>query len=155
MLPDERARMAIPTVGRSRDELLAPFAAGPLDGLALRRTEVFAAEDRIWETFHADGDAAAFGARWTAFCRASVFPTLAAAIADPARRAAFFERTAADLVERLAAAPAPANVPLARIEFAKAAALTPAPRHRVLGSPTDHRGRSPCPPIRSRRSSTL
>jgi hypothetical protein len=116
---EEAARMAIPTVGRSRAELLAPFE-GPdrVAWLAAETAEVFLGEDRIWRDFDADRDAAAYGRRWTDFCRASVFPTLAAAIGGPdaaARRAAFFARMAEGMARRLAADPQPMKIPLARM----------------------------------------
>jgi hypothetical protein len=114
--------MAIPTVGRSAADLAAPFAAGGFSGLRLVRSEVFAAADRIWAAYRASGDAAAYAAQWAGFCRASVFPTLAAAIDGPdapARRAAFAERMTADLAARLAAAPTRMNIPLARMELAR------------------------------------
>jgi hypothetical protein len=119
----EKARMAIPTVGRSLHEILAPFTDGPFHALTLEAAEVFLAEDRIWRDFEADGDAAAFGARWAAFSRASVFPTLAQAIegrdAAP-RRAAFVDRLAEEMAVRLAARPAPDKIPLARMTIVKA-----------------------------------
>jgi hypothetical protein len=69
-------------------------------------------------------DAAAFGARWAAFSRASVFPTLAAGLAggvgDP-RAAEFTRRREADMAARLAAAPQRVLIPLARLLLAKEA----------------------------------
>lgn len=119
---EERAGMAIPTVGRTAEEFAAPFGDGGAPGLTIARLEIFDAEDRIWAEFRADGDAAAFGARWAGFCRASVFPTLAASIhgADAAaRRAAFVERMTDGLAARLEAAPAPMRIPLARLEIVR------------------------------------
>ena len=82
--PDEFRRMAIPTVGRSRQEFAGPFDGdGRFAGLAIERLEIFAGEDRIWEDYERSGDAEAFGAQWARFSRASVFPSLAAAL-DPA-----------------------------------------------------------------------
>lgn len=118
--PEEKARMAIPTVGRGAAELAAPFADGGALGLGLARLEVFAAEDRIWADYAASGDAAVFGVRWASFSRASVFPTLAAALDGPeapARRSAFVARLADGLADRLAAAPCPMKIPLARMEI--------------------------------------
>lgn len=119
---DEARRMAIPTVGRSRDDLLAPFAGGGHAGLTVARAEVFLARDRIWEAFERDGDADAFGASWAAFSRASVFPTLALGLAggagDP-RAPGFIERLEAGMAARLAAAPQPDRIPLARIELVR------------------------------------
>src|SRR5205823_12261407 len=78
---DEVHRMAIPTVARSKADLAAPFGQnGRFAGLLIEHLEVFREEDRIWAQFEASGDAQAFGAQWAAFSRASVFPTLAAAL---------------------------------------------------------------------------
>ena len=75
--------MVIPTVGRSRLELVAPFVeSGCIAGLSIEQVEVFLGEDRIWEEFQRDCDAHALGARWAAFARASVFPTLASGLED-------------------------------------------------------------------------
>jgi hypothetical protein len=117
--PDELARMAIPTVGRSRADFARPFAdRGRFADLSIERLEVFHAEDRIWSRFEADGDAPAFGAAWAAFSRASVFPTLAEALeggeADP-RAAPFFNRLEAGMAARLAAAPERMTIPLAKM----------------------------------------
>ena len=73
--------MVIPTVARSRADLVAPFVEdGCFAGLSIEQLEVFLSEDRIWAEFEDGGDAHAFGARWAAFSRASVFPTLAAGL---------------------------------------------------------------------------
>jgi hypothetical protein len=120
---DELHRMAIPTVGRSKADLAAPFApGGRFAGLAIEHLDVFYAEDRIWAQFEADGDAQALGAQWAAFSRASVFPTLAATLdgrgADP-RHAQFMDRLEARMAERLAAAPKPMLIPLAKMLLVK------------------------------------
>ncbi len=119
----ELRRMTIPTVSRSREELAAPFAAdGRFAGWTIEALETFQGEDRIWAEFERTGDAKAFGARWATFPRASVFPTLAAAldggVSDP-RAAAFFDRLEAGMAARLAAAPAPTSIPLARLLLVK------------------------------------
>lgn len=120
---EELARMAIPTVGRSRAAFAEPFAdRAPFAGLTLEHLAIFHAEDTIWSQFEAEKDAHAFGAAWAAFSRASVFPTLAAALdgdqAD-ARAASFVERLEADLSARLAAAPERMIIPLAQMVLAK------------------------------------
>ncbi|PZQ50197.1 MAG: SAM-dependent methyltransferase [Rhodovulum sulfidophilum] len=115
----EAAAMAIPTVGRSRADLLAPFGAGgAFAGLRVELAEVFAGEDLIWADFERDGDAQTWARRWTDFSRASVFPTLASRIEGPdaaARRAAFTEALAAGMTRRVSLAPARMNIPLARL----------------------------------------
>jgi len=116
---DEVERMVIPTVGRSRADLGAPFAeTGAFAGLAIEHLDVFHGEDGIWSEFERTGDAAAFGARWAAFNRASVFPTLALGLdggAQDPRAAAFFTRMQAVVAARLAAEPVPMVMPLARM----------------------------------------
>ena len=73
--PDELSRMAIPTVGRSKEDLAAPFVeGGRFAGLTIEHLEVFMGQDRIWAGFQTSGDADAFGAEWARFSRASVFP---------------------------------------------------------------------------------
>ena len=66
--------MAIPTVGRGRADLLAPFGAeGRFARLTVEQVELFQGDDSIWRDFERDRDAA-YGARWAAFSRASVLP---------------------------------------------------------------------------------
>lgn len=120
---DELRRMTIPTYARSRTEFLAPFdAQGRFGNLRVEQVEMFQGEDRIWQDFAQHGDAQAFGARWAAFSRASVFPTMAAALdggaADP-RAAGFIDRLETMMATRLAAAPQSMAIPLARMVFAK------------------------------------
>jgi hypothetical protein len=119
---EEAARMAIPTVGRTRADFAAPFAQGAFAGLTLERLDVFAEEDRIWRDFQHDDDARAFGARWAAFSRASVLPTLALGLAggatDP-RAADFVARMEAEMAARLAAAPEAELIPLAALVLAR------------------------------------
>lgn len=120
---EEASRMAIPTVGRSLEDLRAPFAeSGCFSGLSIEQMEVFPGEDRIWAQFESDGDVQAFGARWAAFSRASVFPTLAACLAggrnDP-RAPMFIDRLEAGLAARLAAAPERMLIPLGKMLLVK------------------------------------
>jgi hypothetical protein len=120
---DEIRRMAIPTVGRSKEDFAAPFeGTGRCGALGIEHLEVFYAEDRIWAQFEAGGDARAFGAQWAAFSRASVFPTLAAALdggrGDP-RAAQFVDQLEAGVAARLAAAPGRMRIPLAKLSLVK------------------------------------
>ena len=85
---DEVHRMCIPMVSRRAADFLSPFAPkGRFERLEIEHLEVFDAEDRFWSQYRVDHDAKAFGAQWAAFARASVFPTMAAALeggrADP------------------------------------------------------------------------
>jgi hypothetical protein len=116
---DEMHRMCIPTVSRRAADFFSPFAPkGRFERLEIEHHEVFDAEDRFWTQYQVDHDAQAFGARWAAFARASVFPTLAAALdggrADP-RAAEFVERLEAGLAARMAAEPEGLQIPLAQL----------------------------------------
>ena len=74
--------------------------------------------------FAADGDAQAWAERWTAFNRASVFPTLAARIEGPDaadRRAAFIAALDRAMVRRLARVPQRMIIPLARMVIVREA----------------------------------
>ena len=117
----EMRRMVIPTYGRSRKEFIAPFAeTGSFAGLSVEELEIFYGEDHVWSEFEEDGDARAFGARWAAFSRASVGPTLAAGLDNRVARAAqFIERLEERMAARLAAAPERTSMPLAKMVLVK------------------------------------
>ena len=120
---DEMRRMAIPTVGRSRADLVAPFSEnGRFADLSIERVDVFLSDDRIWCEFEHDRDATAFGARWAAFSRASVFPTLALGLdggRDDPRAAAFIAKLEAATAAKLAVAPERMVIPLGMIVLMK------------------------------------
>ena len=120
---DEVTRMCVPTVGRRAADFAAPFApSGRFERLEIERLEIFDAEDRFWARYRIDSDAAAFGARWAAFARASVFPTLSNALAggnaDP-RATEIFDRLEAVVAQRLTAAPEQMQIPLAHVVLFK------------------------------------
>jgi hypothetical protein len=121
MSASEKHRMVIPTYGRSRKEFMAPFEeTGSFAGLSVEELEIFYGEDHLWSQFEENGDAQAFGARWAAFSRASVGPTLAAALDDYAARAPeFMEFLEARMAGRLAAAPEKSSMPLAKMVLLK------------------------------------
>jgi hypothetical protein len=120
---DEVRGMCLPTVGRRETDFLAPFApSGRFERLSVEHLEVFNADDRFWMQYQVDHDAHAFGALWAAFVRASVFPTLATALADgrnDPRSAEFFDRLEAGIAERLAGAPEQMQIPLAKLVLTK------------------------------------
>ena len=122
---DELERMAIPTVGRSRADLLAPFGFDScFDGLRVEELEIFCGEDQIWSEFERSGDSHAFGAQWAAFARASVFPTLAGALncgRAASRATEFVERLERGTAARLTAKPHRVLIPLAKMMLAKEA----------------------------------
>ncbi|BDX31523.1 hypothetical protein TUM20985_20700 [Mycobacterium antarcticum] len=122
---DERRGMSIPTVGRRAGDFLAPFApSGTFEKSSIAHLDVFDAEDRFYDQYRVDKDAEAFGARWAEFSRASVFPTLAAALAggrDEERRGRFFDALEAGIATRLAADPQRMQIPLAQVIIEKRA----------------------------------
>jgi hypothetical protein len=116
---DEVQRMCIPMVSRRAADFLSPFAPkGRFERLEVEHLEVFDAEDRFWTQYQVDHDAKAFGSKWAAFARASVFPTLAAALdggrADP-RCAEFMDRLEKGVAARIAAEPEEVQIPLAQL----------------------------------------
>jgi hypothetical protein len=117
----EMRRMVIPTVGRSREEFLAPFQeTGQFAGLTLEEFEIFYGEDRVWKEFEEHGDADRFGKLWAAFSRASVGPTLASGLEDRAvRTAEFLARLESKMAARLAAMPEKTSIPLAKMVLVK------------------------------------
>jgi len=121
---EEFRRMAIPVVGRTRAQFTEPFGkTGLFVDLSLENFELFDSEDRIWTQFEASGDAKAFGAQWAAFCRASVFPTLATSLDNvpgDARSAKFMDQLEAGIAAKLSAAPVRMTIPLAQMMLVKA-----------------------------------
>ncbi|SEH74642.1 SAM dependent carboxyl methyltransferase [Mycolicibacterium rutilum] len=120
---EEAHRMDLPIVGRSESDFCAPFAPkGRFEQLEIEHLEIFDAEDRYWNQYRADGNAATFGAQWAAFCRAAVFPTLAGALDGGAagpRSAEFFDRLERGVAARLAAAPEQSRIPMAHVVLLK------------------------------------
>jgi hypothetical protein len=121
---EEFRKMAIPVVGRTRAQFTEPFGkSGHFADLSLENFELFDGEDRIWTQFKASGDARAFGAQWAAFCRASVFPTLATSLdeePDDTRSAKFMDQLEAGIAARLSTTPVRMTIPLAQMTLVKA-----------------------------------
>ncbi len=120
---DEVRGMCLPFVGRRESDFLAPFApSGRFERLSIEHIEVFNAADRFWMQYQTDHDAMAFARLWAAFARASVFPTLASALAEgrnDARSPQFFDRLETGMTERLTAAPEQMQIPLAKLVLTK------------------------------------
>ena len=121
--PEEVARMAIPTVGRTEEEFRAPFApSGRFEGLSVERLETFTAEDRFWARYRHDGDAAVLGASWAGFARAAVFPTLATALEGgphSPRAVDFVDTLESAVAAHLASSPQQMAIPLAALVLIK------------------------------------
>jgi salicylate 1-O-methyltransferase len=120
---DELHRMCIPIVSRRAADFLSPFAPkGRFEQLEIDHLEVFDAEDRFWSQYQVDHDATACGAKWAAFAKASVFPTMAAALeggrAAP-RSAEFMDRLEAGVAARMVAEPEEMQIPLAQVVLRK------------------------------------
>ena len=116
---DELLGMTIPIVGRRARDFLSPFApSGTFEKLTVEHLEVFDAEDRFWAQYLIDKKATALGAKWAAFLRTTVFPTLAITL-PPGRRAGFLDELTSGVGERLAASPTEVRIPLALIVIEK------------------------------------
>ncbi len=120
---EELGRMVIPTVGRTEQEFLAPFApSGRFEGLSVEQVELFEAEDLFWARYAADGEAAKLGTAWARFARAAIFPTLTTALdADraAAEATAFVDALESEVAAHLSAAPLRMTIPLATVVLVK------------------------------------
>ena len=120
---DERAGMSIPAVGRRARDFVAPFApSGTFEKSSIAQLDVFDAEDRFYDEYRIDKDAKSFGTQWAAFARASVFPTLAGALAgghQDERRDRFLDELEAGIAARLTADPQRMQIPLAQVVIEK------------------------------------
>jgi hypothetical protein len=120
---DEHRAISIPIIGRRPRDFLSPFApSGTFEKLSIAHLDVFDAEDRFFSQFEIDHDAKAFGARWAAFTRLAVFPSIASGLAggakDP-RRTTLFDELETGIAVRLAAAPEQTQIPMAQLVVEK------------------------------------
>jgi hypothetical protein len=91
-------------------------------GLRIEDVNIFLGADHIWADFKKDRNAKAFGAKWAAFARASVFPTLVKSLeADPSatRKSEFMKRLEAGTASRLAVKPEAMLIPLCKMRLAR------------------------------------
>lgn len=118
---EELRQMAVPTVSRSLADLTSPFDGEVFAGLSVEHVNVFLGHDSIWEKYQNDRDPHAFGAQWAAFSRASVLPTLAAALLgnDDNRTKYFLDQVEAGMANRLATNPQIMQIPLGVISLVK------------------------------------
>jgi hypothetical protein len=120
---DELRDISIPIVGRRTRDFVSPFApSGTFERLSIIHLDVFDAEDRFFAEFRIDHDAKTFGARWAAFARVAVFPSIAMGLvggaSDP-RRTRFLDELEAGIAQRLAAAPEQMQIPMAQLVLEK------------------------------------
>lgn len=118
----EHARMSVPIVGRTAKDFESPFApSGTFEKLSITHMELFDAEDRFWRQYQSDRKTDEFGARWAAFLRAALFPTLALALEDTRAQPAesFLDALESGIAARLAAAPVQVRIPLAQLVIEK------------------------------------
>lgn len=120
---DELHRICVPVVARRESDFFAPFAPkGRFEQLEIDHLEVFNAEDRFFNKYQVDRDAAAFGAEWAGFLKAAVLPALTDMLdcsrQDP-RAARFLDQLESGIAQRLAAAPEQMQIPLAHLVLIK------------------------------------
>jgi salicylate 1-O-methyltransferase len=119
---EEHSRMSVPIVGRNAKDFESPFApSGTFEKLSITHMELFDAEDRFWKQFQSDRKEDTFGARWAAFLRAALFPTLALALDDTRAQPVegFLDALESGIAQRLAAAPVQMRIPLAQLVIEK------------------------------------
>ena len=120
---EELRRMVIPTVAAAGQTFWLPSDLTAALGVFVWRSwTFFSGEDHFWSDFEQDGDAQRFAARWAAFSRASVFPTLAASLdnsRNDSRAGQFVASLESGTTMRLAANPERMLIPLAKVLLAK------------------------------------
>jgi hypothetical protein len=89
---EDRERMVLGAYPRRRDQLLEPFSVdGQFESLSVEHCEIFDLPDAAWADYQLNGNVEALVSRHAAFFRAIFVPSLASAIGDAAKRAAFAE----------------------------------------------------------------
>ena len=120
---DERKNMVLGAGPRSKNDLIAPFAAnGHFRGLTVEHCETAEIADPAWDDYRRDGDREAVACRQAAFFRSTFAPTLALALTtahDHQRVQGFSGRLEQGLRHRLARDPAPVHSLAATIVLAK------------------------------------
>lgn len=120
---EELRRMVIPIVARSEKDLRAPFAPNDrFEGLQVEHLEIFDAGDRFFAQYRRDQDAAAFGAQWAGFARASLFGVLLLGLdggpTDP-RAGQLCDSLEKSVAATLAEKPEPVRIPMAGVVLLK------------------------------------
>jgi hypothetical protein len=89
---EDRERMVLGSYARRRDQLLEPFSVdGQFESLSVEHCEIFDLPDAAWADYQLNGNVEVLVSRHAAFFRAIFVPSLASAIGDAAKRAAFAE----------------------------------------------------------------
>jgi hypothetical protein len=101
----ELLRFTLPTSPRSREDLAAPFAAGPYMGLTLEHAAVIEAPDPFWEEYLETRNTARFGKQWAGMLRAITGPLAATAFASRPNAGALVDEFFQRLESRAAAEP--------------------------------------------------
>jgi hypothetical protein len=105
---EDRERMALGTYPRRRGQLLEPFSVdGQFEALSVEHCEIFDLPDAAWADYQLNGNVEALVSRHAAFFRAIFVPSLASAISDAAKRAAFADCVEQKLKQRLSEGPRP------------------------------------------------
>jgi hypothetical protein len=120
---EEVTRMVVPVYPRSKQQLLAPFAAnGSFAGLTVEHCEMRILPDAAWPAYERSQDRRALAHEHAMFFRVIFIPTLASALDErrpAAERSAFAELLTDALERRLIDAPAPQHRFVATIVLAK------------------------------------
>ena len=119
----ERAQFVVSAWTRSRRELLKPFAMNePFHGLIVEHCDNSAVADPAWAAYQRDGNKEILVQKHAAFFRATFAPSLASAVErlqDAEECHAFSERLEDGLRRRLMREPAPVDLTVETIVFAK------------------------------------
>jgi hypothetical protein len=121
----EMARMALAAYPRTKQELLAPFAAGgSFSGLTVEHCDVQVLADPAWSAYERSHDRQALAREHALLFRVIFTPTLASALDEHRsadERSAFADRLTDALERRLIDAPTPQHRYVASIVLAKTA----------------------------------
>jgi hypothetical protein len=105
---EEHKRMVLGTYARRREQLLEPFSVdGKFEWLSVEHCKIFDLPDAAWADYQQNGNVEALVSRHAAFFRAIFVPSLASAISDAARRAAFADCVEQKLKQSLSEGPRP------------------------------------------------
>src|SRR5215472_10338625 len=99
---EDRERMVLGSYARRREQLLEPFMGdGQFESLSVEHCEIFDVPDASWADYELNGNVEALVTRHAAFFRTVFVPSLASAISDGQKHAAFAECVEQKLKQRL------------------------------------------------------